>query len=37
MAADQDAHDLFQIADLDSGVIRWGNADLGTHILLKTN
>ena len=28
-------HNLFQIADVDSGVIRWGNADLVTHILPK--
>ncbi|WP_156486569.1 MULTISPECIES: DUF3104 domain-containing protein [unclassified Synechococcus] len=27
-------HNLFQIADVDSGVIRWVNADLVTHILL---
>ena len=26
-------HNLFQIADVDSGVIRWVNADLVTHIL----
>ena len=25
-------HNLFQIADVDSGVIRWVNADLVTHI-----
>ena len=28
-------HNLFQIADVDSGVIRWVNADLVTHILPK--
>lgn len=26
---------LFQVADLDSGVIRWINADLVTHIVLR--
>tara|TARA_B100001063_G_scaffold32777_1_gene26012 strand:- start:962 stop:1120 length:159 start_codon:yes stop_codon:yes gene_type:complete len=26
-------HNLFQIADVDSGVIGWVNADLVTHIL----
>ena len=26
-------HNLFQVADVDSGVIRWINADLVTHIL----
>ena len=26
-------HNLFQIADVDSGVIRWVNADLVTQIL----
>ena len=26
-------HNLFQIADVDTGVIRWVNADLVTHIL----
>tara|TARA_Y100000766_G_scaffold106432_1_gene91076 strand:+ start:351 stop:512 length:162 start_codon:yes stop_codon:yes gene_type:complete len=26
-------HNLFQIAEIDSGVIRWVNADLVTHIL----
>ena len=24
---------LFQVADVDSGVVRWGNADLVTHIV----
>ena len=32
-ARDPSMHNLFQIADVDSGVIRWGNADLVTHIL----
>ena len=31
--AGSDLRDLFQIADVDSGVIRWANADLVTHIL----
>ena len=31
--AGSDLRDLFQIADVDSGVIRWVNADLVTHIL----
>ena len=26
-------HNLFQVDDVDSGVIRWINADLVTHIL----
>ena len=26
-------HNRYQIADIDSGVIRWVNADLVTHIL----
>ena len=26
-------HKLFQIADVDSGLIRWVNTDLVTHIL----
>ena len=30
---DPKACNLFQIADVDSGVIRWVNADLVTHIL----
>ena len=30
---DPSMHNLFQIADVDSGVIRWVNADLVTHIL----
>ena len=32
-ARDPKIHNLFQIADVDSGVIRWANADLVTHIL----
>ena len=32
---DPSIHNLFQIADVDSGVIRWVNADLVTHILPK--
>ena len=32
---DPKIHNLFQIADVDSGLIRWGNADLVTHILPK--
>ena len=32
-ARDPKIHNLFQIADIDSGVIRWVNADLVTHIL----
>ena len=32
-ARDLSIHNLFQIADVDSGVIRWVNADLVTHIL----
>jgi len=31
-ARDPKIHNLFQIADVDSGVIRWFNADLVTHI-----
>ena len=30
---DPSMHNFFQIADVDSGVIRWVNADLVTHIL----
>ena len=26
-------HNLFQIADVDSGAIRWVNADLVTHVI----
>ena len=32
-ARDPRIHNLFQIVDVDSGVIRWINADLVTHIL----
>ena len=32
-ARDPSIHNLFQIADVDSGVIRWVNADLVIHIL----
>ena len=32
-ARDPSIHNLFQIADVDSGVILWVNADLVTHIL----
>jgi len=32
-ARDPSMYNLFQIADVDSGVIRWVNADLVTHIL----
>ena len=32
-ARDPSIHNLFQVADVDSGVIRWVNADLVTHIL----
>ena len=32
-ARDPTIHNLFQIADVDSGEIRWVNADLVTHIL----
>ena len=34
-ARDPKIHNLFQIADVDSGVIRWVNADLVSHILLR--
>ena len=30
-ASNPSIHNLFQIAELDSGVIRWVNADLATH------
>ena len=30
---DPNIHNLFQVADVDSGVIRWVNADLVTNIL----
>ena len=32
-ARDPSIHNLFQIADVDSGVIRWVNADLVTHVI----
>ena len=32
-ARDPSIHNLFQIADVDSGVIRWVDTDLVTHIL----
>ena len=32
-ARDPQVFTLFQIADIDSGVVRWVNADLVTHIL----
>jgi len=32
-ARDPSINNLFQIADVDSGVIRWVNADLVNHIL----
>ena len=32
-ARDPSMHNLFQIVDVDSGVIRWVNADLVTHIV----
>ncbi len=32
-ARDPKIHNLFQIADVDSGVMRWVNAELVTHIL----
>nr|WP_114992748.1 DUF3104 domain-containing protein [Synechococcus sp. UW179A] len=34
-ARDPSMHNLFQIADVDSGVICWVNADLVTHIVPK--
>ena len=36
-ARDPKIHNLFQIADVDSGVIRWVNADLVIHILPSIN
>ena len=30
---DPKVHNLFQIADVDSGVILWVNADLVTHVI----
>jgi len=35
-ARDPSIHNLFQIADVDSEVIRWVNADLVTHIVPGT-
>ena len=32
-ARDPSMHNLFQIADVDTGVIKWVNADLVTHIV----
>jgi len=32
-ARDPSIHNLFQIADVDSGVIRWVNAVLVTHVI----
>ena len=32
-ARDPKIHNLFQIADVDSGVIRWVNADLVTNVI----
>ena len=32
-ARDPSIYNLFQVADVDSGVIRWINADLVTHIV----
>ena len=32
-ARDPKVHNLFQIADMDSRVVRWVNADLVTYIL----
>ena len=32
-ARDPSIHNLLQIADVDTGVVRWVNADLVTHIL----
>ena len=34
-ARDPRIHNLFQIADVDPGVIRWVNADLVTYILQR--
>jgi len=35
-AREPSMHNLFQIADVDSGEIRWVNADLVTHILSQS-
>ena len=32
-SAGSSKHNLFQIADVDTGVIRWVNADLVTHVI----
>jgi len=32
-ARDPSTHNLFQVADVDTGVIKWVNADLVTHIV----
>ena len=32
-ARDPKVNTMFQIADIDSGVIRWVNADLVTHVM----
>lgn len=34
-ARDPSIYTLFQIADVDTGVVRWVNADLVTHVLPK--
>ena len=34
-ARNSKAPTLFQVADIDSGVVRWVNADLVTHIVPK--
>lgn len=34
-ARDPSTYTLFQIADVDTGVVRWVNADLVTHVLPK--
>ena len=36
-ARDPKIHNLFQIADVDTGAIRWVNADLVSHILPATD
>ena len=36
-ARDPSIHNLFQIADVDTGAIRWVNADLVSHILPATD
>ena len=32
-AHDPSINNLFQIADVDSGLVRWVNADLVTHVI----